>query len=149
LPLHGIEFPKEAKVRLDTEPALAESDKTSDMNKRVGRKMMQLDTIKEKQSTKEIVDWEGKSPKDKGDEHNPKPRGRMGNYLVAGKFDGLPILRDQAPLMELVEITLTRLRSPPATIGDTGGGETFFPLANALVPTAEEDFLGFPIAVRR
>jgi hypothetical protein len=31
LPLHGIELPEEAKVRLDTEPALAESDETSDV----------------------------------------------------------------------------------------------------------------------
>src|SRR3954469_11915976 len=77
----------EAKVRLDTEQALAESDETGDMKKRVGRKMMQLDTIEEKQSTKKIVDWEGKAPKDKGNEHNPKPSRRTGNYLVAGKLD--------------------------------------------------------------
>src|SRR3954470_10362813 len=90
LPLHGIEFPEEAKVRLDTEPAPAESNETSNVKKRVGGKMMQLDAIKQKQSTKEIVDWEGKAPKDKCEEHNPKPSGGSRNYLVAREFDGLP-----------------------------------------------------------
>ena len=56
LPLHGIEFPEEAKVRLDTKPSLAESDKTSNVKKRIGGKMMQLDAVKKKQSTKEVVD---------------------------------------------------------------------------------------------
>src|SRR3954467_7288504 len=122
LPLHRIEFPEEAKVRLDTDPALAESDKTSNVKKRIGGKMMQLDTVKKKQSTKEVVDWEGKASKNEGEEHNPKPSRGTGDYLVAWEFDGLPILRNQAPLTKLAEITLQRLRSLPATVGDTGSG---------------------------
>ena len=56
--------------------------------------MMELDAIKEKQPTKKIVDREGKAPKDKSNEHDPKPSGGMGNYLIAGNSDGLLILRD-------------------------------------------------------
>ena len=93
--------------------------------------MMQLDTVKKKQSTKEVVDWEGKSVNNEGEEHNPKPSGGTGDYLVAWEFDGLPILRDQAPLTKLAEITLPRLRSPPATVGDTGSGGTLFPSSSA------------------
>src|SRR4051812_43291906 len=49
LRLHGIEFPEEAKVQLDTEPALTEHDETGDMKKRVWRMMMKLYAIKKKQ----------------------------------------------------------------------------------------------------
>src|SRR4051794_5477928 len=131
LPLHGIEFPEEAKVWLDSEPALAESDETSNVKKRIGGKMMQLDTVNKKQSTKEVVDWEGKSANNEGKEHNPIPSGGTGDYLIAWEFDGLPILQNQAPLVKLAEITLSRLRSPPATVGDTGSGGTFLPSGGA------------------
>src|SRR3954470_7168079 len=93
--------------------------------------MVQLDTVQKKQSTKEVVDWEGKSANDKGEEHNPKPSGGTGDYLIAWEFDGLPILRDQAPLTKLAEITLPRLRSLPATVDDTGSGGTLFPSSSA------------------
>src|SRR3954470_1141599 len=131
LPFHGIEFPEEAKVWLDTEPALAESDETSNVKKRIGGKMMQLDVVKKEQSTKEVMDWEGKSANNEGKEHNPIPNGGTGDYLIAWEFDDLPIPRDQAPLAKLAEITLSRLRSPPATVGDTGSGGTLFPSSSA------------------
>src|SRR3954464_13367805 len=86
--------------------------------------MMELDAIKEKQSTEKIVDRERKAPKDKSDEHDPKPSGRTGNYLVAGNLDGLFLLRYQTPLTELAEIALARLRSLPATIGDASSDGT-------------------------
>src|SRR4051812_19619030 len=94
LPLHGIKFPEEAKVWLNTEPALTEGDKTSNVKKSIGGKMVQLDTIQKKQSTKEVVDWEGKSANDKGKEHNPIPNGGTGDYLISWEFNSLPILRD-------------------------------------------------------
>src|SRR3954468_16836220 len=119
LPLHGIKFPEEAKVRLDAEPALAESDETSNVKKRIGRKMMHLDAIEKEQPTKEVVDWKGKPTNNEGKKHNPIPSGGTEDYLIAREFDGLPILRNQVPLAKLAEITLPCLRSPPATVGDT------------------------------
>ena len=71
--------------------------------------MMQLDAIEKEQPTKEVVDWEGKPTHNKGEKHNPIPSGGTGDYLVAGESDGLPILRDQAPLAKLAEVTLPRL----------------------------------------
>src|SRR4051812_29886291 len=55
----------------------------------------------------------------------------MGDYLIAWEFDGLPILRDQAPLAKLAEITIPCLRSPPATVGDTGSGGILLPSSSA------------------
>src|SRR4051812_47073884 len=97
LPLHGIEFPEEDKVRLDTKPALAESDKTSNVKKRIGGKMMQLDTVKKEQSTKEVVDWEGKSVNNEGEEHNPKPSGGTGDYLIAVSSPARKACGDHSP----------------------------------------------------
>ena len=78
LPLHGIEFPEEAKVRLDTEPALAESDKTSNVKKRIGGKMMQLDAIEKEQPTKEVMDWERKATRTKAANITRNPTGGQG-----------------------------------------------------------------------
>ena len=83
--LHGIELPEEAKVWLDAEPTLAESDETSNMKKRIGRKMMQLDAIEKEQPTKEVVDWEGKPTNNEGKKHNLIPSGGTGDYLIVGE----------------------------------------------------------------
>ena len=69
---------------------------------------MQLDAVKKKQSTKEVVDWEGKPTHNEGKKHNPIPSWGTGDYLVAGEPDGLPILWDQTPLAKLAEIALPR-----------------------------------------
>lgn len=94
LPLHGIELPEEAKVWLDTEPALAEGDEAGNVKNIIRQKMMELDAVEEKQSTEKIVDRKRKAPKDKSDKHDPKPSGWMGSYLVTGNLDGLLVLRD-------------------------------------------------------
>ena len=43
-------------MRINAEPALAESDETSNVKKRIGRKMMQLDALEKEQPTKEVMD---------------------------------------------------------------------------------------------
>ncbi len=95
-------------MRLNAKPALAKSDKTSNVEKRIGRQMMKLNPIEEEQPTKEVVDWEGKPTNNEGEKHNPIPSRGTGDYLVAGESNGLPILRDQAPLTKLAEVTLPR-----------------------------------------
>ena len=109
LPLHRIEFPEEAKMRLNAKPALAKSDEASNVEKRVGRQMVKLNAIEKEQSTEEVVDRKRKPTNNEGEKHNPIPRWGTGDYLIAGEFDGLPILRDQTPLAKLAEIALPRL----------------------------------------
>ena len=70
---------------------------------------MKLNPIKEEQSTEEVVDRKRKPTHNEGKKHNPVPRWGTGDYLITGEFDGLPILRDEAPLAQLAEITLPRL----------------------------------------
>jgi len=94
LPPHGIQLPEEAKVRLNAKPTLAKSDKTRNVEKEIGRQMMELNPIKEEQSTKEVMDWIRKPTQNKGDEHNPVPRWGTGDYLIAGEFHGRRVLRD-------------------------------------------------------
>src|SRR4051812_16724976 len=106
--------------------------------------MMELDSIKEKQSTEKIVDRERKAPKEKSDEHDPKPSGRTGNYLVTGNPDGLPILRDQTPLTKLAEIALAHLRSSPATIGDASSGGTLLAAGGSTGTNCGGGLLGLP-----
>ena len=55
------------------------------------------------------MDRKRKPTQNEGEKHNPIPRWGTGDYLIAGEFDGLPILQDQAPLAKLAEITLPRL----------------------------------------
>src|SRR4051812_22544926 len=110
--------------------------------------MMQLDAVKKKQSTKEIVDWEGKSPKDKCEEHNPKPSGGRGITLFPGSLTA-SLSCGIKPRSRSLRRSLSHIsdrRQPPSM---TWAAATHFLPPAALVPTAEEDFLGFPIMMRR
>ena len=109
LPLHGIKLPEEAKVRLNAKPTLAKRDKTRNVEKGVGRQMMELNPIEKKQSTKEVMDWIRKPTQNEGNKHNPIPRRGTGDYLIAGESHGRRVLRDQAPLAQFAEIALPRL----------------------------------------
>src|SRR3954465_1619437 len=75
LPLHGLEFSEKTKVWLDANPALAKRDESRNVKKGIGRQMMNLNPIEEKEPTKELVGRKRKTAKNKGNEDHPKTHG--------------------------------------------------------------------------
>ena len=80
---------------VDAQEALTEGDEAGDVEDGVGRELMELDAVNEKQPTKKLVGRNRKSAEDKGHEHHPPARFRARDYLVAGEPHLLVALRQQ------------------------------------------------------
>ena len=78
-------------MRVNPQEALAESDKTSNVEQSVGRKVMKLKAIDEKEAPEKFMRGERKTSKKECKESNRPPRLRNRSYLLAWKFDlGIP-----------------------------------------------------------
>ena len=71
-------------MRLDSEPALAESDEISDVEERIWGQLMELEPIETKKTPKKGVKRQGKTANDECKKHHSKTSGRHRNGLTAG-----------------------------------------------------------------
>ena len=112
---------------MDAEEALAKCDKDRNVKNRIGRQLVQLNPINEKESTKEFVNWKGQAANKEISEDYPKTFGRIGNGFITWDLHRL-IVCQQAHLLELAVVLRGEFGSLPSrdlvflrSSGGTGG----------------------------
>ena len=74
-------------MRVDAQEALAESNETGNLEKRVGRKIMELEAINKEKPMKKFVGGQRKATEEKCKEYHRPSRFRCRDYLLAGELD--------------------------------------------------------------
>ena len=100
-------------MRVNPQEALTESNKESDVEQSVGRKIMELKTIDEKEASKKFMRREGETAQEKCKENNRPSRFRNGSYLLARELDlGVP---QEAIATENADVGRGERRFPPSS----------------------------------
>ena len=75
---------EKTKVRLDSEPALAESDETGDVKERIWEQLVELEPIETQKTPKKGVKRQGKTANDECKKHHSITSRRHRNGLTTG-----------------------------------------------------------------
>src|SRR4051812_28116596 len=100
-------------------------DEAHNVDKRVGRQMMELKPVEKKKPMKKFVGGQRKAANNKSIEHDPKPFMWVRDYLLIRKKHVAFVLGDQTGLAQLMQVRVPNLGTLPFTIIGAAGSGNF------------------------